>query len=381
MKRIGIITLYNNNNNYGGMAQAYALQKYIENLGYECQVINYRSETSTIFGAPTVHFSFGERVINKIVWILTGWLTQQNKDNFSIRYSAMEDFRKSIPHTEEYVDDEVKKCLADFDVFVSGSDQIWKPLVVKGPFVLDFVPDSKTKISYGASIAQKELPDKYGKFMQQSLRSYKYISVREKNAQEYLTKLLERPVDWVVDPVLLLDASAWKSMAAKRQIESRYLFCYFLGESRKERKEAIIFAQKKGLKIVTLPHLLGRCRICDVGFGDIQLYDVGFEKFLSLIKNADYIFTDSFHAVVFSYIFMKNFVVFERVDYGSRENMISRVLNILELMGLKERFIDEATQQSILDLGEIDYTSIKSDKLQNKIQYSRKRLAEELAEI
>lgn len=367
--RVGIITLYNNNTNYGGIAQTYALQRYIEKLGYDCKIINYRRTTDTIFGAPSVSRTFLTKIKDKILWLTENGLTQRNKVAFMQRNTAMDCFRENhIFHTKEYTDETISGCVEDFDVFISGSDQIWKPQVIRGPFVLDFVPQNKAKISYASSISQNELSEEYGKFMRKYLYFYRFISVREKEAQEYLQHLLKRKVSWVVDPVLLLSKEEWDCIASARKIKGKYILGYFLGDSVWERREAQKYSKQKHLQLVTMPNLKGRWRFEDYRFGDIQIYDAGVEEFLSLIKNAEYIITDSFHAVVFSYIFQKEFFVFPRVDKNTNENMNTRISSFLELIDEPERLI---VQKLDSDMKTIIYEDKINSPLEKKRVYSR----------
>lgn len=371
--RVGIITLYNNNANYGGIAQAYALQKYIEKLGYDCKVINYRRTTKTIFGAPAVKRTLLTKVRDKIVWLVENELTKRNERAFKKRYDAMRCFReKNIPHTKEYTDETIEECVDSFDVFISGSDQIWKPQVIREPFALGFVPNNKPKFSYASSISQVDLPEAYGEFMKKHLQSYCSISVREKEAQVYLQNLLGREVEWVTDPVLLLDREDWDSIASDRKYKEKYIFCYLLGDSVSARRDAKKYAKYRHLKLITMPYLKGRWRAVDQDFGDVQLFDAGIEDFLSLIKNADCVITDSFHAVVFSYIFQRDFFVFPRVDKGSNENMNSRISSLLGLIGEQGRY---ALNGLNYDAESIVYEEKKNSPLERKRLYSRCRLS------
>ena len=93
------------------------------------------------------------------------------------------------------------------------------------------------------------------------------------------------------------------------------------------------------MKIVTLPHVEGKVRASDIGFGDIELYDIDLAKFFSLIKYAEYVCTDSFHAVVFSNIFETNFYVFERIVFSKRHNMNSRIETLLTSFGEENCFV------------------------------------------
>ena len=133
----------------------------------------------------------------------------------------------------------------------------------------------------------------------------------------------------------LIDApEEWDDVCAGRQIKERYLFCYFLGELFIKNKDIVEFARRKGLKIVTMPYLCASA-MQDGDFGDYRIYDAGPSEFLSYIKYADYVFTDSFHASVFSLIYHKIFFVFDRRSYTGMNNRITSLLN---LFGIQDRY-------------------------------------------
>ena len=146
-----------------------------------------------------------------------------------------------------------------------------------------------------------------------------------------------------------------KELTKNYTIKEKYLFCYFLGENPNSRKLATKYALENGLKIVTLPHLLGNYRKCDAKFGDKKLYSVSPNQFLSLIKHAEVIFTDSFHATVFSNVFQKEYFIFGRNSLGK---MGGRIYSLTKLFESEERFCDNDKKESleyINSLNKIDY--------------------------
>jgi len=143
------------------------------------------------------------------------------------------------------------------------------------------------------------------------------------------------PVEWVLDPTLLLSASDWDEICSPRQIDEPYMFCYFLGDNKRNRRVAESVAKRKGLKIVTLPHLVGY-NFADKKFGDIQLWDVGPKEFISLIKYADFVLTDSFHGSVFSNIYRRPFAAFER---EGAKGMGGRLKSLTDLTDTQDRFL------------------------------------------
>ena len=138
-------------------------------------------------------------------------------------------------------------------------------------------------------------------------------------------------------------------------VDEKYVFAYFLGRNIKVRSLAEEFTHNRGYKLASIVYASGNFTIDNAKYGDIQLIDIGPEKFISLIKHAEYVFTDSFHAVVFSTIYKKNFFVFNRNKDGS---MNSRIKSITNMFDMQERFCAterEETLEYLNSLSEIDY--------------------------
>ena len=182
--KIAIITHYYRSTNYGGNLQAYALCKFLNDNGYETEQISYcRGETKNTIKRIAL------RTIKEPIKVLlnaknnifeVGLVLRRNK--------AVRKFNKElIPHSREYTDTTIQESVRNYDVFITGSDQVWHPNAVTPAYRLDFVPKTKTKMSYAASIAMDSLEDKEIKVLANSLSTYTAISLRESN----LIKTLE----------------------------------------------------------------------------------------------------------------------------------------------------------------------------------------------
>lgn len=384
MKKIGIITLYYNNDNYGGIAQAYALNKYIENLGYDSEVISYKRTPVHIPGVRerikkeglfSVICSKMEMLPEKLILkISTKYVVKKYGSDLEKKISQRKDaFKRSrelVRHSKVYTEDTIQNCIGAYDCYVSGSDQIWKPGVLQSPYVFEFLPDEYKRISYASSITVTDYPSQYGDYMKKNLAHYMWISVRENSAKTYLENLLHRSVDVVVDPTMLLDKNEWENITGERVIKEHYLFAYLLGEDHKQRKQITQYAKERNIKIVTLPHVEGKVRAADIGFGDRQLYDIDLSAFLSLIKYADCVCTDSFHAVVFSNIFETDFFVFERVILSKKANMNSRLDTLLDMLGEKNKMIYKNKAITNANLQPTDFIDAK-ERLREKVDQSK----------
>lgn len=371
MHRVGILTLYYKNDNYGGIAQAYALQKYVEILGYDSSVICYRRTTSPMFdgnkiGSIQYMYSIVYKFPEKLKLKIKNFLARRQYydkliNNIEIRKKAFERSRLCVKHTEiVYTDETIEDLESQFDCFVSGSDQIWKPIVVRPAYVCGFVPKNKKKISYASSIAATSYPKDYSEFMKNSLKDYDWISVREDEAKKFLCNILDKNIDVVVDPTLLLPFGLWNTMASERLIKDKYIFVYLLGQSEKQRIKIKEYAKHKRMQIVTLPHVEGKVRACDIDFGDIQLYDVTLNDFFSLIKNSEKVITDSFHAVVFSLVFKRDFFVYARESFKLGGSMVSRLNTLLGSIGLQQQLVDVKTDLNSINKS-INYNKVYAE--------------------
>ena len=366
--KIGIVTIYHKNKNYGANLQAYALCAAIKKLdaSYEVEQISYviappklciRKMSPLQFvkkGIRSVWYRIGRRLIR----FLASLKDRKYRAPLAARIEAILDFNQNkVPHSRVYTAETIKDAASEYDVFITGSDQVWNPMWYNPAYRLDFVPKGKVKLSYAASISREFLTETEQAVFSQSLADYTAVSVREEKAVELLSPLVSQEVEWVLDPTLLLSRAEWDAVATERRIPEKYLFCYFLGEGTAERELATAYAEAHGLTLVTLPFLHGVPRDCDRGFGKKQLYEVSPADFVSLIKHAECVFTDSFHATLFSGIYGRQYVVFGRSLGG--QSMGSRLSSLLSLYETEERFCntpERATLSYIEALSPIDYS-------------------------
>ena len=367
MKKIGILTFYHNSCNFGGNLQAYALCALCNQNGYEAEQIAFIESKKTPervsvlqkikkIGIARFPFVLMKRILRNIAHRQPSLKREEKKHNvYARKKAAFEDFNKNaIPHSKQiYYRDTVYQCVGDYDVFISGSDQIWNTGLYITEYFLNFVPDEKKKIAYAPSITVNQLSDEKCEMLSKYLNRYHAVSVRESEAVDLLQPLCDKPVQFVLDPTFLLDRADWEKIAEKTVDFGDYIFCYFLGNNEKERKIAKEYAQSRGLKLATIGHAWKVMKE-DKDFGDVRLYDTTPGQFIELIKNAEYVFTDSFHAVVFSKIFEKQYFVFNRDNKGS---MGSRIRTITSLFETEDRFCfgERETLGYVESLTDIDY--------------------------
>ena len=378
MKNIGITTMFHNSENYGGVLQAYALAEVLSQMGFQAEQILIQSESKRSKQEKPLNICselkriIKRNIIRTLNKIILFFLTKK----LSQRSGAFEQFRDCVPHSEKiYTSLNIEECLKKYDIFITGSDQVWNMNWYNRNYFLDFVPRDKVKISYAASMPDVNISNEEKEIVKNHLESFDAVSVRESNTAIFLEELTGKKTECVLDPTLLLGKEDWDKICSDKIVNYKYIFCYFLGDDMRERKIAKEFAKKLKLKIVTLPHL-DLIKKSDIFFGDRKLYNVSPQMFISLIKNAEYVLTDSFHAAVFSNIFKTKYYVFERV--GTIE-MSSRISTLLKITNTNERYLEnnKATIDYMLSIKHMDVgdPSDEFETMRNKsFEFLRKNI-------
>ena len=301
--KVGILT-FHDAHNYGAVLQAYALKKYIQKLGYEVKIINYHHET-----------------------IPDGYPKEDNEK----RWEKFNKFIKTLIDNEEkvYTKEEDLEQL-DIDFWICGSAQIWNTEITRGfnrGFFLDFKTNGK-KISYAVSMGIPELPKEYEQKFKESLEKLDEISVREESLKQYAEKFVDKKIEITLDPTLLLDVSDYEKLLVENSY-GQYVLIYALGPDERLIKIAKKIAKEKKVEIIELNDKAKKDYFCK------QISDASPEEFLSLIKNAKAVITNSFHGTIFLFIFKKEFYTITRL------NRNSRMENILKIVGMEDRLIND----------------------------------------
>ena len=346
MIKAGIITLFHNSLNYGGILQAFALQEMLTDNDVNVYEIDYTPTTKNKSQKTFLNMlkfkslkQIAKKTINYFIKKIYGCLFSKHfSELYKQRQKAFDGFKKqAFNNTIKCNQFDIEEKCSFLDVLVCGSDQIWKPTVVDDAYMLNFcMKSSKRRFSYAASMSVDNIDDKSKIKFENWLKNLDAISVREKRAVELLQPLTNNKVHLVCDPVFLLTKKQWAAYFKKELHKKNYIFCYFLGHDIKHRKIAKNYAQKNNLDIVTFPNLVGIPDYCDSNFGTQKIYDANPIDFVQLINGAAYVLTDSFHATAFSIIMNTNFAVFERNAIFS---MNSRLISLLDNIDCNNRFI------------------------------------------
>lgn len=330
--KIGIVTMYHKNMNYGGNLQAFALLQTCKILGYDAELISFDSRSKIKCSLSNAK--------SKVMMAKNKLLNLNKRDYYcciNSREEAISAFHTALPHSKLYFPETIWKANAEYGCFIVGSDQVWNPCWLNDIYSLNFAEKDKYCISYAASLGVADLSEKQEETFSQILKRLDAISVREEGSVELLGKLTDKVIQLVLDPTLLLDRRQWENICAERQIQEKYIFCFLFGNQVKPRKIAAEYAQRHGCTIVTIPFLSNSFRTIDCTFGDIRISSVSPEQFLSLIKYAEFVFTDSFHATVFSHLFEKQFIAYAENVNKTRVRMMS----LTRLFETESRFIGD----------------------------------------
>ena len=357
MSKVGIIT-YHHHYNYGTMLQALALQKAIENLGFESEIIDFkqnnRLSTRDLLLLRLKRMGVYLRQLKKY------YLLSKSKKIFSERNNLFEEFYKTELHVGENRYNSTRDLMDNppkYDAYIVGSDQTWNPYVAGCPeaFYLPFVDNDFLKGSYGPSLAVNNLNDAQKQFLRERLNKFSFISCREKTGTELIKEIVQKPVTTVLDPTLLLDKKEWDNFCEDKQLNSPYILTYFLGENKLHRKIVKELSERLSMNIIDIP-----TTYLEVENKKNEKIYAGPRQFLNLIKNAMIICTDSFHGTIFSINYEKNFYSFCKMDSNDKKSENSRLQDILEEFKLGNRLISKTPDK----IENIDYEKV--NKILNK---------------
>lgn len=336
-EKIAILTLYYHNYNYGGLLQAYALQKVLSAAGYQVEQISYQL-ASGYNGWNPIKARVKKPVAHLYHYLKYGkWFNK-----YVVRQKKFDTFAEKVPHTRVVTVNTIKKLSDEFDCFICGSDQIWNPIGWQPTLFFDFLPDDKKRISYAASIARDSLSEQEYDFIKSHLDKFIAISVREQNSAVMLNKRFPTlMVKAVPDPVFLLDEENWRKLIpTANEGKKPYIFAYFLGENKENRENAIRYAREKKIEIKFASYLDYTLAAWDRTHVEFLTAPLGIEDFLQSIAEAELVLTDSFHAAAFSSILKTPFFVVPRFKAKDSNSMNSRILNLVQEMEIPERYTE-----------------------------------------
>ena len=366
-KRVGLAICYDYHD-YGSMLQAYATQVTVEEMGWDSEALNINSIKSSMRKRKIKYFLkniFDFSVVKEKWQIVKKRLkiksNKKFKKNISLRDASFTKFyNEHFKTSREFSDwgDLMKEC-NDYSAVIVGSDQLWLPSNIAADYyTLSFVPEDVKKISYATSFGIPKIVKSQRKIARKFLSRIEYLSARELSGCKIIKDFTDRDVPLVCDPALLLDSAQWDRVATPdRIIQDKYIFCYFMGNNPWQREFVKKLKAKTGYKIVALLHL-DQVILSDEQYVDYAPYNISPADFLSLVKHAEYVCTDSFHGTVFSVIYSKPFFTFKRFSEKATLSTNTRIYSLLEKLNLQDRLMTEKYNLEDNVLKQIDFNAV-----------------------
>jgi len=375
--KIGIIT-FHFAHNQGAVLQCYALQNALNKMGYDAGVIDYCPSYHTIrYSAkrnPFVmaYYSFKKqknkgciirfyqtaRAFAKGVYLTamqTYKLREKNFSNFINKNLNLSDSYKTIKS--------LRKNPPKYDAYISGSDQLWNPDLVDGTFdpayFLDFGESDVKKITYAVSL-KENYTEKEKQKMQQFCKAIDAISAREKN--NTLDEVLNGEYTVCIDPTLLLSMEDYADIISEKAEDKPYVFVYGFESTDNMINAVKSISNELGIRVVNgSPE---RVKLSNAE----NLYDYGPDEFLSYIKNAQFVVTNSFHGTAFSIIYNKQFVTVAHTTRGRR------MVDLLEKLGLSDRLWQNSKCNWKCEINYSDVNEKRAVLKEQSLNYLRKNL-------
>lgn len=336
--------------NYGSLLQAFATQQIIENLGHQCEIIDYirddelysQHEKTLLAHKP----EWNSNLIRKIMYLV---LRQPVSVVAGRRFEREQ--KKYLHLTKRY--SSLKQLVKDkpiADVYVTGSDQVWGPVEVgsyDSSYCLSFTDSSDKKVAYAASFGRMDMSSRLEKYFSKWLERYDHITVREDSALNLL-KAMGIVADQVLDPTLLLNERSWSPYMTPIKAKN-YILVYQIHNDKRLGVYAKKVATSMGLHLVRVS-----AHFHQITREGKLIWCPSTGEFLSYIKNAKCLITDSFHGTAFAINLHTPFV-----EVLPNNNTSARNISILNATGLSDRILDRDDNTTLAEKP-IDFA--KTDK-------------------
>lgn len=329
-KNVGIITMHKVPN-FGSALQAYALQRKIDALGYSAEIIDYYYPNEYHCAKQGLAYFPQRSAIRLLLLNVAARLmlalrlnkfkskAEERVERYELQKSYRRFYKKFFKLSRFYGSIEsICENPPDYDIYMTGSDQVWNPrFVANDPvFFLDFARAGKPRLSYAASMSSRRIGKEFEDAYKVYLEKYAAISVREKSTAEIVARMTGKEANVVCDPTLLLNKDEWLEICPERPlVKDDYLLLYIQAYSFDPYPNIVSFTQKLadrlGLKVVILMGLREGYSI----EGATVFETVGPLEFLQLFRDARFVVTTSFHGTAFALNFQKDFYsVVKKID-------------------------------------------------------------------
>lgn len=326
--KIGILTFLHNEN-YGSSLQAWALQKTLREMGFDCEHIDYRPDRK-------------EKIRNLLESGNSWKLIAEGLRKKSVRAGQQGARQKSAEIQAFYeremklspvcrTQEELREISRRYDTLICGSDQIWNPVWLNGAYFLHFAPAGKKKIAYAASLGVREPPaERKVRLIRQWTEDFAALSVREEEGAKLLKQMTGRDAAVMPDPVCLVSREEWRNLAGKAGPEEPYLLCYFIGENPGYWQTVRRLREETGLPVRVMP-VTAESYACEFDRAE----GAGPREFVRLMDGAALLCTDSFHGLALATILGKRTELIRRYRDDDPESKNSRVDHFLRSAGTR----------------------------------------------
>ena len=380
-KKIGIVTYWESNDNYGQQLQCWALQYYLRSQGYNAFLIRqyvWPPMSKTLIKRIK---SWIKNIIANILYIThlayVPFIAKYfkfclNKETCRRRFPLFR--RKHLKMTKIY--DHPHKLVQNppqADVYITGSDQVWNYSMPEEPlsnFFLQFGEDSVKRISYAPSIGHANIPDSLTEKLSDYLSRFSAISVRESSAVSLVEKLGYHATS-VLDPTMLLCADDYLKLA-KNEKGKKSVFIYSMNyESRDDIPFDAIrqFATNHELPIIVTPGS-GYTQAKEL-FEEVKYSYATIPQWITHIANAELVVTASFHGVVFAILFHRSFIYTPLKGQHASAN--NRVLDLLHELGLSTQIYSKSIEIGCYEISKEQWQNA-INKLNVLINHSKRYL-------
>jgi len=345
MRKIGILT-FHYSNNYGGVLQTVALQNTVKSMGYDAEIIHfipksYRPINTVDYLSLVKNIIKGRpddpNIFNTIKKIL---IVKIHSNNIMLKFNSFK--AREMKLSRRVDDDSIRAILDGYDLIVVGSDQVWNPSQrIRPEYFLNYGDEFKVnRISYAADSTIKEVEPEVVDSLRTALSRFCYISVRNEHSFEFVKAVTGKESEIVADPTILYE---FQNTTTKNDKE--YILAYVIG---KEINGTHVKALEKIKQTYgALP--VYSIKVPDMkaepsGYADKVMYELGPEEWMNMLRNAKFVYTDSYHGVIFSLKYHTPFLAYYTeelratrfLDIGKRYNIEKYIVKSVEEIDLKE---------------------------------------------
>lgn len=305
--RIGVMTFWWSEDNYGQLLQCYALQKYLRDLGHDAFLIRYRMKEVAQFGLKKKLIKYGLhpwRIFDGFRRIAS---RRRGRADLAAHDRKFGEFRDTYLKMSERIYHSIEELRAAppmADMYIVGSDQVWRfgETVTRGDvhaMMLDFGSENVRRISYAASFGRTQLGRNARPELSALLKRFEAISLREASGIGICADHGRKDAVQVCDPTLLVSAGAFSNIAEWKKTADRYVFCYMLtNDCGFKYPELKRWADAQGLEIV---YVTGNSvGVSNYGDKNATRAYLTIPQWLGALARAEYVITNSFHCCVFA---------------------------------------------------------------------------------